>query len=246
MGQKTHPNGFRLATTQNHLSSWYTEKKDFCLRKYVLKNFEPFLTVAKTEISRIEKIAPEGKEKEFVHLRLHVLHPRERDMFKKIPLKLPSAESFIQNYSKIRKQNIVKARKKLNKIFIHILKNITRNLFKTFHQKTGKFYCMNFKFIKSQFHDPTLIAKYIAKQLEKRIPFRRVMKQVIAKAQASRIKGIKLELSGRLNGIEIARSEWKRNGKIPLHTLRASIKYTHEEAQTIYGIIGIKVWLLKQ
>ena len=89
----------------------------------------------------------------------------------------------------------------------------------------------------------TLIAKFIADQLEKRTPFRRAVKQTIKKVQLTDIKGIKVEVSGRLNGNEIARSEWKREGKVPLHTLNAKIDYTHYEAQTIYGVIGIKVWL---
>jgi small subunit ribosomal protein S3 len=68
-----------------------------------------------------------------------------------------------------------------------------------------------------------LIAKYIAEQLEKRIPFRRAVKQTIKKVQRTTMKGIKIQVSGRLNGVEMARSEWKRDGKIPLHTLKAKI-----------------------
>jgi len=88
-----------------------------------------------------------------------------------------------------------------------------------------------------------LIAKYISDQLEKRTPFRRAVKQSIKKVQRSNMKGIKIQVSGRLNGIDIARSEWKREGRVPLHTLRAKIDYAYERAETIYGVIGIKVWL---
>ena len=69
------------------------------------------------------------------------------------------------------------------------------------------------------------------------------MKQTIKKVELTSMKGIKVQVSGRLNGIEIARSEWKRDGQVPLHTLKAKIDYTNHEARTIYGIIGIKVWL---
>ena len=69
------------------------------------------------------------------------------------------------------------------------------------------------------------------------------MKQTIKKVQRTTMKGIKVQVSGRLNGAEIARSEWKRDGRVPLHTLRAKIDYTHQRADTIYGVIGIKVWL---
>jgi small subunit ribosomal protein S3 len=69
------------------------------------------------------------------------------------------------------------------------------------------------------------------------------MKQTIKKVQRTEMKGIKVQVSGRLNGIEIARSEWKRDGRVPLHTLRAKIDYAYYRAETIYGTIGIKVWL---
>ena len=110
---------------------------------------------------------------------------------------------------------------------------------------TKKEYFITLKFIKNRFEDSILIAKYIAEQLEKRTPFRRAIKQTIKKVEKSEIKGIKIQLSGRLNGVEIARSEWKREGKVPLHTLRAKIDYTHQFAETIYGLIGIKVWLFQ-
>ena len=102
---------------------------------------------------------------------------------------------------------------------------------------------INIKFIKNPFEDATLIAKFIAEQLEKRTPFRRAMKQTIKKVQRTEMEGIKVQVSGRLNGIEIARSEWKRDGRVPLHTLRAKIDYSYHRAETIYGTIGIKVWL---
>ena len=72
------------------------------------------------------------------------------------------------------------------------------------------------------------------------------MKQTIKKVQRTDKKGIKVQVSGRLNGIEIARSEWKRDGRVPLHTLNANIDYTHHIADTIYGVIGIKVWLFSE
>jgi small subunit ribosomal protein S3 len=88
-----------------------------------------------------------------------------------------------------------------------------------------------------------LVAENIAHQLERRIAFRRATKQAAAATMRAGAKGIRIEVSGRLNGAEIARSEWKRDGKIPLHTLKANIDYTHQMAHTIYGVIGIKVWL---
>src|SRR6201994_1047771 len=93
--------------------------------------------------------------------------------------------------------------------------------------------------------DAQLIADSIAQQLEKRIMFRRAMKRAMQNAMRLGAQGIKIMSSGRLNGIEIARREWYREGRVPLHTLRADIDYGFGEAQTTYGAIGIKVWVYK-
>ncbi|TSA13190.1 MAG: 30S ribosomal protein S3 [Betaproteobacteria bacterium] len=93
--------------------------------------------------------------------------------------------------------------------------------------------------------DAQLIADSIAQQLEKRIMFRRAMKRAMQNAMRLGAQGIKIASSGRLNGIEIARNEWYREGRVPLHTLRADIDYGFGEAKTTYGIIGIKVWVYK-
>jgi small subunit ribosomal protein S3 len=93
--------------------------------------------------------------------------------------------------------------------------------------------------------DAQLIADSIAAQLEKRVMFRRAMKRAMQNAMRLGAQGIKIQSSGRLNGIEIARSEWYREGRVPLHTLRADIHYATSEAKTTYGVIGIKVWVYK-
>ena len=93
--------------------------------------------------------------------------------------------------------------------------------------------------------EAAIIAEFIAQQLEKRVAFRRAIRQAIQRAQKANIKGIKIQVSGRLNGAEIARSEWIREGRVPLQTLRADIDYSYKRAQTIYGVLGIKVWLFK-
>lgn len=93
--------------------------------------------------------------------------------------------------------------------------------------------------------DATLVAKTVADQLEKRIMFRRAMKRAVSSALRSGAKGIKINVSGRLGGAEIARSEWYREGRVPLHTLRADIDYGTAEALTTYGVIGVKVWIFK-
>jgi len=93
--------------------------------------------------------------------------------------------------------------------------------------------------------DAQIIADGIASQLEKRVMFRRAMKRSMQNAMRMGALGVKIMSSGRLNGIDIARSEWYREGRVPLHTLRADVEYATSEAKTTYGIIGIKVWIYK-
>lgn len=90
-----------------------------------------------------------------------------------------------------------------------------------------------------------IVADQVAAQVEKRVAFRRAMKRAMQNAMKMGAQGIKIETSGRLNGVDIARSEWYREGRVPLHTLRADIDYSTSEAHTTYGIIGIKVWIYK-
>ena len=93
--------------------------------------------------------------------------------------------------------------------------------------------------------DAQLVAESIAQQLERRIMFRRAMKRSVQNTMRLGAKGIKINVSGRLNGAEIARAEWYREGRVPLHTLRADVDYGFAEAKTTYGIIGVKVWIFK-
>jgi small subunit ribosomal protein S3 len=93
--------------------------------------------------------------------------------------------------------------------------------------------------------DAQLIAENIAQQLERRVAFRRAMKRSMQSAMRLGAKGVRINVSGRLGGAEIARMEWYREGRVPLHTLRADIDYGFTEAKTTYGIIGVKVWVFK-
>ncbi|MEJ2404842.1 MAG: 30S ribosomal protein S3 [Candidatus Thiodiazotropha sp.] len=93
--------------------------------------------------------------------------------------------------------------------------------------------------------DAQLVAESIAQQLQRRVMFRRAMKRSVQNAMRLGAEGIKVNIGGRLNGAEIARSEWYREGRVPLHTLRADIDYGFAEANTTYGIIGVKVWIFK-
>lgn len=119
------------------------------------------------------------------------------------------------------------------------------SLRKELEKMTGKQVHVNIVEIKTPDTDAQLVAENIAGQLEKRIAFRRAMKQTVQRSLRMGAKGIKIACSGRLAGAEIARTEWYSEGKVPLHTLRADIDYGFAEANTTYGKIGVKVWIYK-
>jgi small subunit ribosomal protein S3 len=104
---------------------------------------------------------------------------------------------------------------------------------------------LNIEEVKKPDLDATLVAESIAQQLEQRVMFRRAMKRAVTSAMKAGAKGIKISVSGRLGGAEIARTEWYREGRVPLHTFRADIDYGVAESKTTYGIIGVKVWIFK-
>ena len=116
---------------------------------------------------------------------------------------------------------------------------------KTIGDMMGVVVTINIEEIRKPEIDATLVAENIAQQLERRIMFRRAMKRAVTNAMRLGALGVKVRVSGRLNGAEIARTEWYHEGRVPLHTLRADIDYGVVEAHTTYGVIGVKVWLFK-
>lgn len=138
------------------------------------------------------------------------------------------------------------------RIFIHTAKpgmiigkngEAIEKLKKDLHEMTGKEIIMNIMEVKNIDCDAQLVAESIAQQIEKRISYRRAMKQAISRAMKSGAEGIKTNVSGRLNGADIARGERYSEGNVPLQTLRADIDYGFAEADTTYGKIGVKVWI---
>ncbi|MFY7843115.1 MAG: 30S ribosomal protein S3 [Rhabdochlamydiaceae bacterium] len=112
-------------------------------------------------------------------------------------------------------------------------------------QRIGKEVWIEVEEIKRPDLDAFLVAEAIAKQLERRVPFRRVLKKAMQSTMDAGAAGIKIQISGRIGGAEIARKEWYKEGRIPLHTLRADIDYSTGRAETTYGSIGVKVWINK-
>lgn len=247
MGQKTHPKGFRLTTTQSHLSSWYSKKslyskisnKDHLLRTEISSFLNRYLTISDIFI---ERILSEKKNANYLKINIYGLLPTAKDLYKLI-----LQENV--NFSELTKTALVKNTSILSQqaetIISHFLEKKILYLNRILRIKYKDIVFIKLNLTKTIFNSSLLIAKYIGGQLEKRVPFRRVLNQTLKQAESNQIKGIKIEISGRLNGNEIARSEWKRVGSIPLHTLTANIDYAIYPIFTKDGVIGIKVWLLK-
>lgn len=218
MGQKVHPIGFRVGITQPHLSSWYAKKSLYPLflreDKFIRNYF--YTKFPKAGLSKIE-IARDGR---IFHLTLHAVYPK--DLF--------SSQETVD---------------KVGAVFLSALKEYRRQNW----TKEVQLFCgephinINGFVIEKQSAFASLLAADLVQQLEKRIPFRRAMKSILQRAERDRIPGIKVQVSGRLNGAEIARTEWARKGRVPLHTLDAKIDYCADTAKTIYGLLGVKIWL---
>jgi small subunit ribosomal protein S3 len=208
MGQKTHPLGFRLGTTQEHKSTWYSNfnqyakilKEDDLIRTYIE-------TISKAKSISNVRINRNGLNDQ---IQLNIETGKPGILVGDLGVGL---ESLLSNIKKLLPSN----------------QQLTINVFEV--EKVDL--------------DASLLADLVAEQLEKRVAFRRAIREALQRAQKQNVKGIKIQVSGRLNGAEIARSEWIREGRVPLQTLRADIDYATQRANTIYGVLGIKVWLFK-
>nr|YP_009106392.1 ribosomal protein S3 [Fusochloris perforata]AIT95213.1 ribosomal protein S3 [Fusochloris perforata] len=229
MGQKVHPLGFRLGITQKHRSQWYAKTSNYpeliiednLLRKTILERYWKAGIVEIKIERKIDQIKIELRA-----ARPDILvgrDPKNLENFRKDlekELKILQTERILIT-SKIARLNKAELFPANAQIAISISKLTTPNL------------------------ESAFLSELLVEQLEKRIPFRRAVRQVLKRAKQSRVKGIKIQVSGRLNGAEIARSEWIREGRVPLQTLRANIDYSFKTAKTIYGLLGVKIWIFK-
>lgn len=265
MGQKVHPLGFRLAITQDHQSHWYANTNHYST--YVLEDlFIRQRLHNKFSDAGIVKIQIERKV-DLIKISILATQPRAFSSFSLV-------QKHVDQVGQNKKSNETESATLMNSKSLGSLggpdgqrnplnvlrddltsavvafrkKNVTLKKPRTLRQ-TLFFGRPEIEIYIEKLNEPftsaTFIADAIALEIEKRVPFRRAMKFAIQRAQRAGIPGIKIQISGRLNGAEIARSEWVRKGRIPLHTLRAKIDYTCQTAQTIYGIIGIKVWVFQ-
>ena len=204
MGQKVHPTGFRLGTTEQWRSRWYAEKdyaqtlgNDLAIRKFLTKRLE------RAALSRVD-IERAGE---------------------KVQVTIYTARPGIVIGQKGRE--IDKLRAELEKVAGVGKGNVKVDVIE----------------VKRPELDANLVAQSIAEQLEGRVAFRRAMRKAVQTARKSGAKGIRIQCSGRLNGAEMGRREWYREGRVPLHTLRAVIGYGEATASTTMGACGVKVWI---
>nr|AND48618.1 ribosomal protein S3 [Sphagnum contortum] len=215
MGQKMNPLGFRLGVTQNHHSYWFAQPK----------NYSKLLREDREMRNCIE-----------IYVRKHIRSSSNYGGIARIEIKRKTDLIQVEIHTGF-PALLVESRGR----GIEQLKVDVRNLL---HFGDRKLH-MTLIEIPKPYGEPNILAEYIALQLESRVAFRRTMKKAIELAKKTDIRGIKIQIAGRLNGAEIARVEWAREGRVPLQTLRAKIGYCYYPAQTIYGVLGIKVWIFQ-
>nr|AND49200.1 ribosomal protein S3 [Sphagnum recurvum] len=215
MGQKMNPLGFRLGVTQNHHSYWFAQPK----------NYSKLLREDREMRNCIE-----------IYVRKHIRSSSNYGGIARIEIKRKTDLIQVEIHTGF-PALLVESRGR----GIEQLKVDVRNLLLFGDRKLH----MTLTEIPKPYGEPNILAEYIALQLESRVAFRRTMKKAIELAKKTDIRGIKIQIAGRLNGAEIARVEWAREGRVPLQTLRAKIGYCYYPAQTIYGVLGIKVWIFQ-
>jgi small subunit ribosomal protein S3 len=217
MGQKVHPLGFRLGITRNHYSQWFAKPKDYP-ELVIEDHFLRQKIVQKFPEAGIVSITIQRKVDQ-VQVEICAARPRILVTFGG------------QNLEQLKQYLLTSLRTLSDKGVSH--PDLTRSTTKL---------ALSIVKVTNPNTSAGFLSDFLVEQLEKRIPFRRAMKSAIQRAQRAQIKGIKIQVSGRLNGAEIARSEWLRKGQVPLQTLRADVDYSFRTANTIYGLLGIKIW----
>ena len=230
MGQKIHPLGFRLGITKKHRSQWFAKTaqypqlvlEDNFIRQILL---EKFIDAGITHIEIQRKLD---------QIKIEIRAARPGVLVGRDGVNLEVLRKLLeQKLSTYRLKNISSF--KLSTLFLSKGDNIQKSIQVAIHVTK----------LANPDSEAAFIADFLVEQLEKRVAFRRAVRQAIQRAQRAGVSGIKIQISGRLNGAEIARSEWVREGRVPLQTLRADITYCYKTAKTIYGLLGIKIWVFK-
>ena len=213
MGQKINPLGFRLGTTQGHHSLWFVQPTNYSEGLQEDQKIRNFL-------------------KNYVKQNIKIAYG-------------------VEGIARIESQKSID----LIQVLIYIgfpkllLEGRTRRIEELQRKLQKELNCMNRKLniaitrIANPYGHPTILAEFLAAQLKSRVSCRKAMKKAIELAEQANTKGIQVQIAGRINGKEIARVEWIREGRVPLQTIRAKIDYCSYTAQTLYGVLGIKIWI---
>nr|YP_010266806.1 ribosomal protein S3 [Triadica sebifera]UIF92114.1 ribosomal protein S3 [Triadica sebifera] len=212
MGQKINPLGFRLGTTQSHHSLWFAQPKNY---SEGLQEDQKIRNCIKNYVKKNTKISSgvEGIARIEIQKRIDVIQVIIHMGFPKL---------LIESRPKRIEELQINVQKELNCVNRKLNIAITR--------------------ISNPYGNPNILAEFIAGQLKNRVSFRKAMKKAIELTEQADTKGIQVQIAGRLDGKEIARVEWIREGRVPLQTIQAKIDYCSYTVRTIYGVLGIKIW----
>nr|YP_009769123.1 ribosomal protein S3 [Falcataria moluccana]YP_009769157.1 ribosomal protein S3 [Falcataria moluccana]QIS99741.1 ribosomal protein S3 [Falcataria moluccana]QIS99775.1 ribosomal protein S3 [Falcataria moluccana] len=213
MGQKINPLGFRLGTTQSHHSLWFAQPKNY---SESLQEDEKIRDCIKNYVQKDMKISSdiEGIARIKIQKRIDLIQ---------VIIYMGFPKLLIEGQSRRIEELQMNVQKKLNCMNRKLNITITR--------------------IANPYGHPNILAEFIAEQLKNRVPFKGVMKKAIELTEQAGTKGVQVQIAGRIDGKEIARVYWMREGRVPLQTIRAKIDYCSYTVRTIYGVLGIKIWI---
>nr|YP_009708119.1 ribosomal protein S3 [Elingamita johnsonii]QEV84231.1 ribosomal protein S3 [Elingamita johnsonii] len=213
MGQKINPLGFRLGTTQNHYSLWFAQPKNY---SEGLEEDKKIRDCIKNYVQKNLRISSgiEGIARIEIQKRIDLIQ---------VIIYMGSPKLLIENRPRGIEELQTNLQKELNYINRKLNIAITR--------------------IENPYANPNILAEFISGQLKNRVSFRKAMKKAIELTEQANIKGIQVQIAGRIDGKEIARVEWIREGRVPLQTIRAKIDYCAYTVRTICGVLGIKIWI---
>nr|YP_009680533.1 ribosomal protein S3 [Alisma plantago-aquatica]QDG01601.1 ribosomal protein S3 [Alisma plantago-aquatica]WNS59237.1 ribosomal protein S3 [Alisma plantago-aquatica subsp. orientale]WPM91595.1 ribosomal protein S3 [Alisma plantago-aquatica subsp. orientale] len=213
MGQKINPLGFRLGTTQSHHSFWFAQPKSFSAG---LQEDEKIRDCIKNYVQKNMRISSgfEGIARIEIKKRIDLIQ---------VIIHMGFPNLLMEGRTRGIEELQTNVQKKLNSVNRRLNIAITR--------------------VEKPYGQPNILAEYIALQLKNRVSFRKAMKKAIELTEQTDTKGIQVQIAGRIDGKEIARVEWIREGRVPLQTIRAKIDYCSYTVRTIYGVLGIKIWI---
>nr|YP_009940425.1 ribosomal protein S3 [Roscoea alpina]YP_010626627.1 ribosomal protein S3 [Roscoea praecox]YP_010626713.1 ribosomal protein S3 [Roscoea scillifolia]YP_010626799.1 ribosomal protein S3 [Roscoea cautleyoides]YP_010627057.1 ribosomal protein S3 [Roscoea schneideriana]WBK25716.1 ribosomal protein S3 [Roscoea cautleoides var. pubescens]WBK26404.1 ribosomal protein S3 [Roscoea humeana]QNZ89344.1 ribosomal protein S3 [Roscoea alpina]WBK25114.1 ribosomal protein S3 [Roscoea praecox]WBK25200.1 ri len=213
MGQKINPLGFRLGTTQHHHSFWFEKPKNYSVS---LQEDEKIRNCIKNYVQKNRRISSgfEGIARIEIKKRIDLIQ---------VIIYIGFPNFLIESRTGSIEELQVNIQKKLHSVNRRLNIAITK--------------------VEKPYGQPNILAEYIALQLKNRVSFRKAMKKAIELAEQTDTKGIQVQIAGRINGKEIARVEWIREGRVPLQTIRAKIDHCSYTIRTIYGVLGIKIWI---